>query len=176
VDGKAVLIPMHQVPKGEALGDGPSLNELSLGQAKKNIVAGLALPKEESAGYLFLVSRGGKVKRITMSDFANVRGNETVVMGLDSDDSLLAVFATPGESEVILVSALGQGIRFAEEEVRPMGLPAGGVYGIKLAKGDEVVGAGFIKAWSELLVVTEKGLGKRTDVEEFSRRVATARV
>jgi len=169
-NGQAVMIPVHQIPKGEGLGDGPNLSELSLGQTKKDIVAGLSLPGKEKSGYLFLVSKKGRVKRVTLADLANSRGNETAVMGLDKGDALVTAFITPGESEVVLASALGQGIRFAEEEVRAMGLPAGGVYGIKLAKGDRVVGAGVVRAYAELVLVTETGIGKRTDVDQFSRQ------
>jgi DNA gyrase subunit A len=91
-------------------------------------------------------------------------------MSLEAKDSLVAVFTTAGEGEVILVSAQGQGIRFAEEEVRPMGLPAAGVWGMKLAKGDEVAGGGPLKPRADLLIVTENGMGKRVKVDEFSRR------
>jgi DNA gyrase subunit A len=169
VDGRAVIIPMHQVPKGEAPGDGPSLSEFSAGPAR-GIVAGLALPKESSTGYLFLVSRQGRVKRITLSDLAEVRGNEAVVMGMEAGDRLATAFITTGEGEVMLVTARGQGIRFGEEEVRAMGLPAAGVLGIKLANGDEVVGGGPFRAKAELALVTEKGLGKRTDLAQFPKQ------
>ncbi len=168
-NGRAVIIPIHQIPKGKTLGDGPNLNELSAGRVEQ-VVAGLALPKEELSGYLFLVSRQGRVKRITLNDLGDVRGNEAVVMGLDSGDSLLTAFTTQGQGEAFLVSARGQGIRFAEEEVRPMGLPAVGVWGIKLAKGDQVVGAGPLKSRGELAVITENGLGKRMDINQFSKQ------
>jgi DNA gyrase subunit A len=88
-------------------------------------------------------------------------------MGLEKDDSLLTAFTTPGEGEVILVSAQGQGIRFAEEDVRPMGRPAAGVWGMKLAKNDSLVGGGVLRTWAEVLLVTEEGFGKRIDVDEF---------
>lgn len=166
--GRAVIIPLHQIPIGETLGDGPNLSELILGQINEQVVAGLALPKEELSGYLFLVSQQGRVKRVSLSDLADVRGSQAIVIGIDKGDALITAFTTPGEGDVILVSSWGQGIRFAEEDVRPMGLPAAGVWGIKLAKGDQVVGAGFLKSRGELLLVTETGMGKRTDVAQFS--------
>ena len=168
-NGRAVIITIHQIPKGKTLGDGPNLNELSAGRVEQ-VVAGLALPKEELACYLSLASRLGRVKRVTLNDLGDVRGNEAAVMGLDLGDSLLTAFTTQGQGEVSLVSARGQGIRFAEEEVRPMGLPAVGVWGIKLAKGDQVVGAGPLKPRGELVVITENGLGKRIDVNQFSKQ------
>lgn len=165
-DGQASLIPMHQVPAGAAPGDGPNLIEFTSGDAP--VVAGLALSNQgETAGYLCLASRQGRVKRVALSDLTAIRGSEATVMGLDQGDSVLTAFTTPGEGEIILVTAQGQAIRFAEEEVRAMGLPAAGVLGIKLARADEVVGAGPVKPRSDLLVVTQKGNGKRTDTGEY---------
>jgi DNA gyrase subunit A len=68
---------------------------------------------------------------------------------------------------VILVSSAGQGIRFSEEDVRPMGLPAGGVYGMKLGKKDEIAGAGPIKPRGDVIIITEKGQGKRTSLSDY---------
>lgn len=169
-NGKAIITPMHQVPKGAALGDGPSLSEFNVG-AVKNIVAGIALPNnDEMKGYLFLVSKQGRVKRITLQDVADIRGSESIVMGVEKGDKLLTAFITPGQGDVMLVSSAGQGIRFAEEDVRAMGLTAAGVWGIKLSKGDEVVGAGPVITRGELVVVTENGFGKRTDLNDYSKQ------
>jgi DNA gyrase subunit A len=169
-DGRAVIIPMHQTPEGQAPGDGANISEFSAGPLQP-VVAGLALSSaDEPAGYLFLVSRLGRVKRITLGDLVGVRGNEAVVMSLEANDALLTAFTTPGKDEVILVSAKGQAIRFPEEEVRPMGLPAAGVWGMKLAKGDELVGAGLIKPRGDVVMVTQQGLGKRTGLNQFPKQ------
>jgi DNA gyrase subunit A len=168
--GRALIIPMHQMPVGSGPGDGPSLKEFSSGSVEP-IVAGLALSSlEEHSGYLCLVSRQGKIKRVLLSDLDAIRGNDAIVMGLEKGDKLLAAFATPGEGELMLVSAQGQGIRFAEEEVRPMGLPAAGVLGMKLGSKDELVGAGLIKSRGDVALVTRQGIGKRTDLNEFPKQ------
>jgi DNA gyrase subunit A len=169
-DGQALIIPMHQVPKGVSPGDGPNLTEFSLGPVQE-IVGGIALPNQEpTSGYLCLVSRRGRVKRISMSDVYEIRGSEALVMGLDKGDTLLTAFVTSGDSEVVLITSRGQGIRFLEDEVRAMGLPAAGVWGIKLTNGDEVIGAGPVRARGEVVLVTKKGLGKRTDLKQFPRQ------
>lgn len=169
-DGQAVIIPMHQVPKGAEPGDGPSLTEFSAGEVKQ-IVAGLALPhSDEPSGYLFLVSEQGRVKRITLADLNDVRGSDATVIGIEDGDRLLTAFVTPGESDVILVSSGGQGIRFSEEDVRPMGLPATGVWGMKLGKNEKLAGGGPVKPRSELVLVSEQGLGKRIDLEQFPKQ------
>lgn len=168
--GRALIIPMHQMPVGSGPGDGPSLSEFSSGPVQP-VVAGLALSQaEEQPGYLCLVTQQGKVKRVLMSDLAAVRGSETLVIGLDKGDRLLTAFASPGEGELLLVSAQGQAIRFAEEEVRPMGLPAAGVMGMKLGGNDTLVGAGLVKARGDVALVTRKGIGQRTDLSEFPRQ------
>jgi DNA gyrase subunit A len=165
-DGQALIIPMHQVPKGVAPGDGPSLTEFSLGSVRE-IVAGITLPNEEKGqGFLCLVSRQGRVKRISMNDVNDIRGSEALVMGIENKDTLLTAFVTPGDGEVMLASSRGQAIRFSEEEVRAMGLPAAGVWGMKLAN----VGAGPIKARGELILVTKNGWGKRTDLKQFPKQ------
>jgi DNA gyrase subunit A len=161
---------MHQVPEGKEPGGGASINEFST-DSVNTVVAGVALPDtDEQDGYLFLVSRQGRVKRIALNDLARVRGNEAVVMGIEKGDALLTAFVTPGKGEVMLASAKGQAIRFDEEEVRPMGLPAAGVWGIKLAKGDEIVGAGPVKPRGDLVVITEQGKGKRTALSQFPKQ------
>ncbi len=165
--GRAMILPMHQVPEGKEPGDGLSLAEVGLAPAEA-VVAALALTNgEEPAGYLFLVSRAGRVKRVALSELKAVRGQDTVVMGFDNGDTLLTAFATPGDGEVILASAAGQAIRFKEEEVRPMGLPAVGVWGMKLAEKDELAGAGLVKPRADLVMVTVQGVGKRTGLEEY---------
>lgn len=168
--GRAIIIPMHQMPIGSGPGDGPSLSEFSSGRVQP-IVAGLALSNaEEKSGYICLVTQQGKVKRVLLSDLDAVRGSEAVVIGLDKGDCLLTVFATPGEGELFLVSAQGQAIRFAEEEVRPMGLPAAGVMGMKLGGNDALVGAGLVKARGDVALVTRQGVGKRTELSEFPKQ------
>jgi DNA gyrase subunit A len=164
--GRALMMPMHQVPEGSEPGDGLSLAESGL-FSDEAVIAGLALSKEEEAGFLCLVSRGGRVKRIALQDLKAVRSQETVVMGFDNGDTLLTAFTSTGDSEIVLASAQGQAIRFKEEDVRAMGLPAGGVWGMKLGQADELVGAGLVKSRGDLALVTEKGIGKRTGLDEY---------
>ncbi len=168
-NGRAVILPMHRIPAGSDPEDCVKLAEFSRDAGL--VVAGLVLREgAEPEGYLCLVSRQGRIKRVTLSDLAAVRGHEATVMGLEAGDTLLTAFATPGQGELILVTAGGQAIRFAEEEVRPMGLPAAGVLGIKLGPGDSVVGAGPVEPKGYLLLVSRLGLGKRTDLEQYPRQ------
>ncbi len=166
-DGRAMMMPMHQIPIAPSPAEGVALGGSQAAQAP-NIVAALTLVNsEELSGYLFLVSVLGRVKRVALSDLVAVRGNEATVMKFEGDDTLLTAFVTPGEGEVIMVSQKGQAIRFAEEEVRPMGLSAVGVWGIKLLKNDRVAGAVLVKSTASLLVTTGLGLGKRTTINDY---------
>jgi DNA gyrase subunit A len=169
--GQALILPMHQVPRGETLGDGTPVSEIFTDKTAQ-IVTAIALPhsieQQEKPAYLFFVSSLGRVKRIALADLADVRGSDATVIGIEPGDKLLTTFVTQGDEDVILISSLGQGIRFSEEDVRAMGLTAAGVWGMKLSKGDHIVGAGPVSPRGELVIVTSTGYGKRVDVEQFS--------
>ncbi|MDX1522614.1 MAG: DNA gyrase C-terminal beta-propeller domain-containing protein, partial [Anaerolineae bacterium] len=167
--GRVTIIPMHQIESGTAPGDGANVTEFGRGSA--SVVAGVALPgSDETTGYLFLVSRLGRVKRIALSDVVGIRGTEAVVMGLDKGDKLLTAFLTPGEDEVLLVSNKGQAIRFSEVDVRPMGLSAVGVMGMKLGPKDFLVGAGLARPRADLMIATQQGFGKRSDLSQYPKQ------
>jgi DNA gyrase subunit A len=135
------------------------------------VIALFALPMGQSElnGYLFLTTRLGVVKRVTLADLAKSFGTFSV-MNVTDDDAIIAVHVTQGEGEVLLASARGQMIRFAEEDVRPMGFNAGGVAGIRLASEDVVVGADVVQPEGEVAVITEQGTGKRSTMSEFPKQ------
>ena len=161
-DGRVARLPVHRLPDGKP---SPCTSLCGLaGDAR--IVAALILD-DDQGGYLFLASRGGRVKRVTLEDLLAVRSVATV-MGLNSGDELLGALPTAGEQEVLLVTRQGKAIRFAEEEVRAMGLAAAGVAGIRLSAGDQVVAGDLAQDGAELVTVSEQGYGKRTDLGEFS--------
>ena len=123
----------------------------------------------ELPGYLFLTTRLGVVKRVTLSDLAKQFGTFSV-MNIADDDAIVSIRVTQGEGEVLLATARGQMIRFAEEDVRPMGFNAGGVAGIKLVNEDVVVGADVVQPDGEVAVITEQGTGKRSSMSEFPKQ------
>jgi DNA gyrase subunit A len=168
-DGKAIVLPTHQIPSGSAPGGGLSVAELAGLSAQPTVVAALAFSKETEApsGYLFLTSRQGRVKRITLADLAAARTAEITVMKLDEGDALGWAKCTVGKEEVILIVSNGQAIRFSEEDVRPMGLPAGGVLGVKMGEADRVVGMGVYRPRGDVVVISEMGVGKRSALSEY---------
>jgi DNA gyrase subunit A len=164
--GQGGVIGVHQLsdepmPAAEVVG-------VPTGQ---RIVTALALPLgvSELPGYLFLTTRLGVVKRVTLSDLAK-QFTTFSVMNIAEDDAIVSICVTPGEGEVLLATARGQTIRFAEEDVRPMGFNAGGVTGIKLVHEDVVVGADVVQLDDEVAVITEQGVGKRTSLKEFPKQ------
>jgi DNA gyrase subunit A len=173
-DGRATALPAHQLPEGTAWeGEGTHYADLTPLSRRDTVVAALALPpeipQEGQEWYLFLTTRQGVVKRVTLEDLPGVSIEAFTVMGVDEEDALGWAAWTQGDDQVVLLSAAGQAIRFAETEVRAMGLPAGGVMGIKLqSEADAVVGMTVVQPRSDLFVVTSDGNAKRTPLSEYS--------
>jgi DNA gyrase subunit A len=104
-----------------------------------------------------------------MREYANVRRNGLISIKLQDKDELNWVSPTSGEDDVMIATRLGKAIRFSEAETRPMGRDTMGVIGVRLGKGDEVAGMGVVKTGvnPDLLVITERGYGKRTPADEY---------
>ncbi len=165
--GKVYSEKAYQIPDAGRMGRGiPIVNILSLG-AGETITAAVPVPDFDAAEYCTMVTRKGKIKRVVLSEFASVRPSGLIAIGLAEGDELGWVRLTDGDGEVILVTAMGQALRFSEKQVRPMGRPAAGVQGIKLRRGDVVVGMEVVEPGGDLLVVTSRGYGKRTPLAEY---------
>ncbi|MGI6782407.1 MAG: DNA gyrase subunit A [Acholeplasmataceae bacterium] len=123
---------------------------------------------DDENSYLFFVTKNGIVKRTPVTDYKNIRTNGIIAIALREDDELLSVRVTNGEKHIILGSVGGKSIRFAESDVRPTGRNTSGVIGMRLDEGEYLVGAGVIENDDQdVLVITEKGYGKRTNVTEY---------
>jgi DNA gyrase subunit A len=165
--GRAVSLPVHQLPEAMEVGEGGHWADLTALTRKEHLAAALVLPAD-AAGYLFLTTLGGVVKRIRLEDMPGITSDIFTVINVPENDSLGWVRPTGGDQEVILVTSAGQAIRFREEEVRPMGLPAGGVLGIKLAdETDGVVAMDLARPDSFLWSITDNGLAKATPLDEY---------
>ncbi len=134
---------------------------------------------EEEGKYVFFATRSGTVKKTPLKDFSNVRSNGINAIAIEKQDELVAASCTDGSQIVFLATHDGKAIRFDEEDVRPMGRQAHGVRGMRLRKGDYIVGMAVtpkVRAKAKnsdeqeanlILSVTENGYGKRTDVDEY---------
>ena len=127
------------------------------------------LPVQEFDERHFVVmgTRKGTVKKTELSAFSNPRAGGIIAMGVETDDEVMAVRLSDGDSEIFIGSQQGMAIRFPESDVRSMGRTAYGVRGIQLRDGDEVVAMEVVKPGGTLLTVTQKGYAKRTDLEEY---------
>jgi DNA gyrase subunit A len=164
-DGRATRLPVHQIPEGEG-GPWDDLTGLS---RKDRVVAALALPPPagERADYLVLATRRGKVKRIALAEAEAALPATPVVIGLDEGDEIAAATLSAGDGALLLATRQGQAISFKEDEVRPMGLAAGGIGALRLGTGDEVVGCAVVAPDRHLLLLTQGGFAKRTPFAEF---------
>lgn len=171
--GKAYRLKMYDVPEGRRATKGKSImNFLSIEQGE-NITSILAMPKDVKASEglaLFMVTKDGTVKKSSAESFKEVRRSGLIAITLDKGDSLINAQFVRKSDDVILVTAKGQSIRFAEKDVREMGRQAAGVRGIKLGTGDTVVGAGTVPKGTrgaEVLVLSSTGYGKKTKLSEY---------
>lgn len=161
--GRAGQTPVHQISE-----NGAHMADLTGLKREDRIVAAIALPRQEDLpGFLLLGTRNGIVKRVAVADVVRATGAAFGVINVDAGDSLAWVRFTPGGGEIILVTMQGQAIRFSQDSVRPMGLNAGGVMGIKLAEKDAVVGMDLVRPRAELLVASENGYAKRAPLSEY---------
>jgi DNA gyrase subunit A len=161
-----------EIPVGGRTARGkPIVNLLNVSEDEK-IAAVVPVREFRNDQYLLFGTRLGVVKKTVLSAYGNVRSVGLNAINIREDDELIDVQVTSGEDEIILASRAGMAIRFHESDVRPMGRAAEGVRGLKLREKDVVIGMVVVRPGSTLLVVAERGLGKRTEVDayRFQRR------
>ena len=168
--GKVYAEKAYNIPELDRTAKGTSLMNILPLMPEENITAALPVHSFEDAEYLTMITRKGKIKRVEVNMFENVRPSGLIAVNLDDDDRLGWVKLTEGEQDLIIVSEQGKGIRFSEEDVRPMGRNATGVNAIRLDSWDRVAGADVVLPEDDLLVITEKGYGKRTPLEDYRQQ------
>ena len=165
--GKVYLEKTHVIPELDRTARGTSLMNILPLLPEERITAALVVDDFEDAKYLVMVTERGRIKRCEVSAFANVRSTGLIAISLDEDDKLSYVKMTNGGQDLILISQQGKGIRFSEEDVRPMGRAAAGVNAIRLNTWDQVAGFDVATSDDDLLLITEYGYGKRTPLDEY---------
>ncbi|HHT7803039.1 TPA: DNA gyrase subunit A [Streptococcus suis] len=166
--GRVYRLKGYEIPEYGRTAKGlPVVNLLKL-EENESIQTIINVTKEQEDGhYLFFATRQGIVKRTSVSEFGNIRQNGLKALNLKEDDELINVFLTDGQADVIMGTKFGYTVRFTETAVRGMSRIATGVKGITLRDGDQVVGATMISDDQEVLVLSEKGFGKRTPASEY---------
>ncbi len=168
--GRVYRMKAYEIPEASRTSRGTAIINLLQLMPEETVSAVIPIQNYDDAAhqYLIMATKRGLVKKTRLSDFANVRRTGLLGIVLREDDELIEVKFTDAERDIFLVTKLGQCIRFHEKDVRGTGRASMGVIGIKLAPDDEVVGMQLDVQGTHLLFVSENGLGKRTDMNEFS--------
>ena len=166
--GKVYKIKAYEIPEASRTAKGtPVINFLNLDQGER-VTAVIPVKEFADDNYLIMVTRNGTIKKTPMSQFDTNRKTGLIAITLKDDDKLISVSQSSGEESVYVVTKKGKSITFHEDDVRSMGRSAGGVRAITLDKDDEVVSMELDSAGErELLVMTKKGFGKRTSLDEY---------
>lgn len=165
--GRIYRLKGYEVPEFSRQSKGlPIINLLPL-EKGENISSIIELSAEnELYKYLVFVTKQGLIKRTDLSEFDNIRKSGKIAINLKDDDELIYVGVTTGDDEIAIGANNGRMVRFNEDEVRVMGRSASGVKGIDL-EDSRVIGAEVIKTGQQILIVTENGYGKKSDIEEY---------
>ncbi len=168
--GRCYALKTHEVPDASRIAKGTAIVNLLSLQPDEVVTMPMAVKDFTGGRYLVLGTRKGKIKRTPLSQFAAVRANGLMAVGIEEGDELAWVRMSRGDQDVIIVTAQGKSIRFSEGDARPMGRQAAGVTAIRLAMGDVVVGMDIIEPGHDLVFVSANGFGKRTPIEEYPRQ------
>lgn len=165
--GKVYSKKSYEIPEyGRAAKGLPIINLVQLEKGEK-VQAVVKIATNDTNKYLMFVTKYGIVKRISISEFTNIRRSGLIALNLRENDELSNVLLTDGSQNILIGTRLGYAVIFNENEVRTMGRVASGVRGIKLRADDYVVGSSIVDDHSEVLVISEKGYGKRTLASEY---------
>ncbi len=166
--GRVYRLKTYEIPEAGRTSRGTAIvNLLQLGPGEK-ISAIIPIKDYDEEKNLFMVTRNGIVKKTDIVEFTNVRKNGLTAITLKENDELIEIKVTDKNTDIFLVTKFGMCIRFKETDLRATGRSSMGVIGMNLMKGDEIVGMQLDHQGDSLLIVSEKGLGKRTLLEEFS--------
>jgi len=164
--GRVYRIRAHQIPRKARTAKGVLAQGVLPLEPDERIEALVDTRDYESFKYMVMITRKGQVKRTAFRQYDS-RNTRLVAISLVGDDEVVAVRSTDGNSDILLFTRLGLGIRFSEDDIRPMGRSTRGVKGIKLDEGDEVVGGTVTLDGDDVLLLTSSGLGKRARVALF---------
>jgi DNA gyrase subunit A len=168
--GRVFWLKVYQIPDaGPGSRGKPIVNLLPL-EADEKIQAVQPVREFPADRYVFFATRQGTVKKTSLADYSRPRANGIRAIDLDEGDGLVGVALTDGTRDVLMFASNGKAVRFAEDEVRPMGRVAHGVRGMKLTDAAEVVSLVVTESDGDVLTATERGFGKRTPLEEYPRK------
>jgi len=168
--GRVYRLKAHEIPMKERTARGTAIVNLLQLQPEERIQAIIDTRDYETNRFLFFATKQGQVKKTKFNEYDSSLRTGLIAINLRDGDELVKVIPTNGGDDILMVTKLGQGIRFSEDDVRPMGRAAAGVRGVKLRAGDEVVSLDTCRNDVAMLIVTDAGYGKRTQLEHFNRQ------
>lgn len=166
--GRVYRLKVYEIPESSRTARGTAIVNLLQLLPEEKITAIIPLKEYEDNRFLFMATKKGIVKKTPIKDYENIRKSGLQAISLREDDELIEVKSTNRSKDIILVTKNGQCIRFDEENVRPTGRTSMGVIGMNISADDEIVGMQLDTQGKYLLIVSEKGMGKRTGIDEFS--------
>jgi len=166
--GKCYWKKVYEIPEGGRATRGRSLQNLVEKEKDELITAFVTVKEFVNSKNIIMVTQNGTIKKSVLSDYSNVRRGGIKAINIASGDRLIEVKLTDGNNDIVIATKKGLAIRFKESDVRPMGRTATGVRGVRLGKDDIVIGVIVVRtAGSTLLVVTDKGYGKRSSIDDY---------
>ncbi len=169
--GRVYRMKAYEIPEASRTARGTAIINLLQLMPDENITAVIPIQEYKEGSYLFMATRNGIVKKTPITDYANIRKTGLAAISLREEDELIEVKATDNTKDIILVTKFGRCIRFHETDVRITGRVSMGVIGMSLSDQDQVVGMQLHTQGDYLLIVSEKGLGKCTSMEEFTPQI-----
>ena len=166
--GRVYRLKAYEIPEAGRTARGNAIINLLLLQPDEKITAVIPIREYEDGKYMFFATKNGIVKKTSVMEYANIRKTGIQAITLRDDDELIEVKFTDNTEDIFLITKHGQCIRFDENDVRPTGRSSMGVIGMNLDGDDEVVGMQMDSQGEALLIVSEKGMGKRTLIDEFT--------
>ena len=164
--GKAYRVKGYEIPQYSRQSKGIPIVNLLPFEKNEEVTAMLKIDQNEENNNIVFCTQNGLIKRTALSEFENIRKSGKIAISLKENDQLISVKKTTGENEIVIAASNGRMIRFNEQEIRIMGRTASGVKGIDLDDG-KCVGCEIANPDEQILVVTEKGYGKRTNITEY---------
>ncbi|HUF39021.1 MAG TPA: DNA topoisomerase (ATP-hydrolyzing), partial [Anaerolineales bacterium] len=172
--GEAAAIGVHSLPETDSPPDGTPISQITPLRSSHPLAAILSLPprdQREEGWFALGITAGGMVKKTEVIELPGPSGQSTFTfMRVNDGDRLSSVHITNGQNEVLMATASGMAIRYSEDEIRPMGLVAAGVMGIKLKTGDIVVGTIMLPSMHDAFLIREDGFAKRVKIGQFPKQ------
>ena len=166
--GRVYRLKGYEIPEAGRTARGTAIINLLQIMPEEKITAVIPIDEYRDGEYLFMATRKGLVKKTPLKEYANVRKTGLAAITLREDDELIEVKYTDNDRDVLLATKYGQCIRFSEKDVRPTGRTSMGVRGMNLTDHDEIIGMQLDSQGTHLLIVSERGMGKRTSMNEFT--------